>query len=105
MSSAPGPPPDALSVFFHPRGIAVIGASRDPTRLGFGLVRNLTRTRVAPVYFVHPAGAEWEGQQAYPSLAAIPAPIDLAIILLAAPRVRTSSASAAGLGFGPWWWN
>jgi len=55
MTDAGPLPPDPLRNFFFPRGIAVIGVSRDPTRLGYGLARNLVRKSPAPVYLVHPA--------------------------------------------------
>ncbi len=32
-----------LDVFFEPRGVAVVGASRDPQKLGHGVVRNLVK--------------------------------------------------------------
>ena len=31
----------SLIPFFDPKGVAVIGVSRDPTKLGYGLARNL----------------------------------------------------------------
>ena len=31
----------SLAPFFNPQGIAVIGASRDPIKLSYGVVRNL----------------------------------------------------------------
>ena len=33
--------PPQLEVFFNPRGIAVIGASSDPSKLGYAVARNL----------------------------------------------------------------
>ena len=39
-------PPRSASLipFFTPRGVAVIGASRDPSKLGYGVMLNLTDT-------------------------------------------------------------
>jgi hypothetical protein len=42
---------DPLYAFFHPRGVAVIGASSDPTKLSHGVMRNLlTHGYRGPVY-------------------------------------------------------
>ncbi len=81
----------------NPRSIAVIGASRDAKSVGHGLMKNLlkggqyaTKYNVpyhGPVYPVNPHASEIEGLKAYPSLKAIPAPVDLAIIAVPAPIV------------------
>jgi acyl-CoA synthetase (NDP forming) len=48
---------DSLDPFFSPRGVAVVGASRDPGKLGYGVLRNLVaveRPYPGPVYPVNP---------------------------------------------------
>ena len=40
MSSLP-PRSASLAPFFTPNGVAIIGASRDPSKLSYGVVRNL----------------------------------------------------------------
>lgn len=78
-----------LSVFFSPRGVAVIGASRDPNKLGHGVVRNLLEHRYAgPVHPINPAVNEILGLPAYPSVADAPDPLDLAVIAVPAARVE-----------------
>ena len=39
----------SLEPFFNPRGVAVIGASRDPLKLSYGIKRNLTDAEHAVV--------------------------------------------------------
>ena len=49
----PKPDPSDLLAFFAPRGVAVIGASRDPEKLSYGVIRNLLdpdRPYPGPVY-------------------------------------------------------
>lgn len=36
--------PSSLTPFFSPTGVAVVGTSLDPTKLGYGLSRNLVQS-------------------------------------------------------------
>jgi len=75
----------SLCPFFQPRSVAVIGASRDPTKIGYRLVQALVSDRFrGPVYPVNPKASEIAGLRAYPSARSIPEPVDLAIV--AVPR-------------------
>jgi len=76
-----------LHIFFHPRGVAVLGASGNPTKLSHGVLRNLvTHGYRGPVYPVNPKGGEMLGLRVYPSVADVPDPVELAIIVLSAER-------------------
>jgi len=82
---------DSLIPFFHPRGIAVIGASRDPTKLGYGLARNLVYSNYqGGCHFINPRGGKGLvrptlfGQPVYPSILDAPDPLDLAVLLIPA---------------------
>ncbi len=78
-----------LHAFFRPDGVAVIGASRDPNKLGYGVVRNLIERRYGgPVYPVNPSASEILGLRAYPSVAAVPDPVELAVIVVPARLVE-----------------
>ncbi|MBN1430258.1 MAG: acetate--CoA ligase family protein [Anaerolineae bacterium] len=80
-----------LSVFFKPHGVAVIGASRDPQKLGHGVVRNLLEYRyTGPIYPVNPHADEILGLKTYPSIAAVPDPVDLAAIIVPAKHVEAA---------------
>ncbi len=77
-----------LTVFFRPSGVAVIGASRDPIKLGHGVVRNLLQSHYpGPIYPVNPQADEILGLRAYPHIASVPDPLDLAVIVVPAPLV------------------
>jgi acyl-CoA synthetase (NDP forming) len=66
---------------FNPRSIAIIGASDDPTRIGGLPIRFLRQHRFAGKIFpVNPKYAEISGLPCFPSLAAVPEPVDLALI-------------------------
>jgi acyl-CoA synthetase (NDP forming) len=84
---------------FRPRAIAVVGASDDPVKIGGRplafLLRHGYPGRVFPV---NPARATVQGLPAYPSLAAIPEPVDLAIVVVPAERVLESLEAAAAKG-------
>jgi acetyl coenzyme A synthetase (ADP forming)-like protein len=76
---------DPLYTFFHPRGVAVIGASSNPTKLSHGVVRNLlTYGYQGPVYPINPKGGTLLGRQGYRSVMEVPDPVDLAVIVLSA---------------------
>ena len=74
-------PVESLKPFFHPRAIAVIGASRNNTHIGYRLLKSLQAGRFAGTILpVNPQATEIAGLPAFPSLRSIPGPIDLAII-------------------------
>lgn len=74
-----------LEPFFAPRGVAVIGASRDETKLGFGVARNLVASGYrGAIRFVNPKAERVLGLLCYPSIDAAPDPIDLAVIIVPA---------------------
>ncbi|MGD1997004.1 MAG: CoA-binding protein, partial [Anaerolineae bacterium] len=78
---------DPLEIFFHPKGVAVVGASANPTKLSHGVLRNLvTHGYAGPIYPVNPKGGEMLGLRVYPSVAAVPDPVELAVIVLSADR-------------------
>jgi len=77
-----------LHTFFHPHGVVVIGASTDPTKLGYGVARNLLEGGFpGAVHLVNPKGGTLLGHPLYPSVADVPDPVDLAVILIPAPAV------------------
>src|SRR3990172_8534214 len=77
-----------LEPFFSPRGVAIIGASASPTKLSFGILRNLTlygyTGQIAPV---NPKEDEILGFKSYPDIASVPDPVDLAVIVLPAQLI------------------
>ena len=77
-----------LTPFFSPKGIALIGATNDPVKLGYGLARNLVQSNYqGAVHFVNPKGGNLLGRPMYTSIAHAPDPVDLAILLIPAQAV------------------
>ena len=71
------------------RSVAVVGASRRRGQLGAELLHNLRTTGFrGALYAVNPNVTELEGVRSFPTLAAIPEPIDLAIISVPAALVH-----------------
>ncbi|MCS6869228.1 GNAT family N-acetyltransferase [Thermus sp.] len=88
----------SLHPFFFPRGVAVVGASRDPESIGYRVLENLIFGRFqGPVYPVNEAIGQEGGTVgpllAYPSVESIPGPVDLAVI--AVPKERVLGALEA----------
>src|SRR5712691_839849 len=77
-----------LSRFLSPRGIAIVGASADLSRIGGQPIRLLTEHGYqGGVYPVNPKYRDIKGLTCYPSLSAVPKPCDVALVALAAPHV------------------
>ncbi|MDH4231314.1 MAG: CoA-binding protein, partial [Nitrospirota bacterium] len=76
----------SLDRLFNPRSIVLIGASRDETKLGGMILKNLLRFR-GKVYPVNPKYRELMGLKAYLSAGDIPGEADFAIIMRPAPEV------------------
>jgi acetyltransferase len=75
----------ALEYFFSPKGVAVIGASQDPTKLGYALARNLKESDYpGKLHFVNPRGGTLFGESIYTTVSAVPDPVDLAVLLIPA---------------------
>jgi acetyltransferase len=80
--------PDALTSFFAPQGVAVVGASRDPAKVGGSVLANLRGAGFeGRVWPVNPRADTVQGLPATPSLLAISGPVDLAVIAVPAPAV------------------
>lgn len=86
------PSNDALTPFFAPTGVAVVGASAQPESVGHALFKNLLFGGVhgddradgfpGPVYGVNLRGGEVLGVPCYTSLAAIDGPLDLVLVAI-----------------------
>jgi acetate---CoA ligase (ADP-forming) len=89
----------SIRAFLNPRAVAVVGASRRSGTIGHGLVANLKRHGfTGAIYPINPRAAEIEGLPAYPTVSAINAPIDLAVIAVPAAAVEAVVAECAKAG-------
>jgi acyl-CoA synthetase (NDP forming) len=80
--------PDDFQPLFHPRSVAVIGASNDATKFG-GQTYSAMKARHfrGGLYPVNPGATEVDGDPAYARVQDIPEPVDMAIVAVAAPHV------------------
>ena len=105
---APAPPPAAahrgsglhgLDAVLRPRSVAVIGASRERGTIGAELFHNLIAHGFAGVvYPVNPRAPVVQSVRAYPDLAHLPGPVDLALIAVPAAQVLEAVRACAAHG-------
>ncbi|NPV77663.1 MAG: acetate--CoA ligase family protein [Anaerolineae bacterium] len=77
-----------LKPFFAPSGVALIGTSANPTKLSFGILRNMVEGEYrGGVYPVNPRHSEVLGKPCFADISSVPDPVDLAVIALPAPSV------------------
>ncbi len=75
--------PRPLDPIFSPRSIAVVGASRRRDSLSFRLLHNLVSNEFAGAIFpVNPQATAIHSLKCYPAVAAIPDPVDLAVVMV-----------------------
>jgi acyl-CoA synthetase (NDP forming) len=72
---------------FDPKTVAVIGASNNPGSWGYGIMKHLLRPARRKIYPVNPNATEIMGVKSYASVLDIPGPVELAVIVVASPRV------------------
>lgn len=90
---------DDVVRLFNPQSIAVIGASSKPGALSWWpLHLAATKGFQGKIYPVNPTRDEVEGHRCYPSLGAIPGPVDLAVIALNAERTPDAIRECAAAG-------
>ena len=85
---------NAMNAFFHPRSVAVIGASRERGTIGAEILHNLVAYGFhGPVIPVHVTAPVVQSIVAYPTVEDVPGPVDLAVIVVprgAVPSVAES---------------
>lgn len=86
----------SLSPLLAPRAVAVVGAGRQPGGIGHAVLVGLREGGFAgPVYAINPRADQVAGRPAYPSVAAVPGPVDLAVIAVPAAAVPDAIADCA----------
>jgi acetate---CoA ligase (ADP-forming) len=86
---------------FHPRGVAIIGASSDLTRIGGHPIKAMKNAGyTGGIYLVNPKYQEMHGLKCFPDAQSIAAPCDLAIIAVPAPAVANAIRDCGKAGIG-----
>ena len=84
-----------LAPLLTPRSVALIGASPKADSVGNGMIKALLGGGFAgQVHLINPNYDEIEGLPCHPSLAALPEPVDLAVIGVANARIEAQLAEA-----------
>lgn len=90
---------ERLEAFFAPNSIAVIGASRDPEKLGYGVARNLIGSGYpGKVYLINPNGGELFGKKLVKSVNDLDQPVDLGLIVLSPNLVPDALSESSKKG-------
>ncbi len=78
----------SLRWFFKPNGVAVVGASRDPSSIGYRILEALILNRFqGPVYPVNSKATVVASMRAYSSVSQLPDAVDLAVIAVPSAAV------------------
>lgn len=89
----------AVRAILEPASLALVGASRRPGSVGAEVLRNLVESGYkGALYPVNPSAGELAGLPAYPSLAAVPGEVELAVIAVPAAAVVAAAREAAARG-------
>lgn len=74
---------ESLLPFFQPRGVVVIGVSTNPLKPGYGAARNVALSGFkGAIHFVSQKPGELFNRPVYASVADVPEPVDVAVIVV-----------------------
>ena len=90
---------DALDALFHPRAVAVIGASDDGTKHGYIVLNNIRDTGfLGGVYGISRRLKDVNGIPCFPDLASVPEPVDVAFLAIPAEAAVQAVRDCARAG-------
>jgi len=85
-----------LSHIFEAKSVAVIGASRNPEKLGYKILKNILDAGYkGKVYPINPKADEILGLKAYPSISEVSGDVDLAVFVIPAKFVPSTLRECA----------
>ncbi len=89
----------SMRPIFKPRSVAVIGASRNPTAIGYRIMEGLVLNRFQGcIYPVNPKADVICSMKAYPSVRDLPEAVDLAVIVVPRDHVMKAVDDCAARG-------
>lgn len=89
----------SIERLLHPRSVAVVGASTDPTKIGHLVLQNLASSGfTGSIFAVNPHASTIEGIPSYPRIADIKENIDLAVLAIPAAQVSEVVAQCGARG-------
>ena len=91
----------SIDRIFNAKSVAVVGASGDPAKFGYMTLHSIIRGGYeGQIYPVNPKGGELFGLKVYKSIAQVPEPPDLAVIVVPAKFVPSVMRKASEKGIG-----
>ncbi len=88
-----------LDVFFKPRSVAIVGASRSEEKVGHVILRRMVEIGFeGKIYPINPNADEILGLRCYPSISDIPGSIDLVVVAVRADATPAILEEAADKG-------
>jgi len=89
----------SLNLFFNPRSVAIIGASREKGKVGYEILKNMIDAGFpGDIYPVNPKADTIEGLKCFPNLDSIGSAPDLVIIVIPAKFVPSAMEDCAKIG-------
>lgn len=89
----------SIRIFFEPKSVALIGASRTPGKIGNTILRNLLSLKYdGQIFPINPNTNEISGLKAYHSVLEIPHEVDLAVVVIPAALVLDAVRDCARKG-------
>jgi acetyltransferase len=89
----------SLAPFFKAKGVAILGASTNPKKLSYGIVKNLlTYGFEGKIYPVNPNADEILGLKVYPSITDVPDPVELAVVVLPVTMIMETMTAVGERG-------
>ena len=93
------PPKKNLEGLFRPRGLAVVGASSNPAKIGFQIMQNLVEGGFSgELYPINPKADEILGKKSYFSVKDVPGDVDMVVVSVPAPFVKATLEDCAAKG-------
>lgn len=91
--------PSSLNQFFEPSSVAVVGASREPGKLGYTILESiLSAGYKGKIFPINPKTQEILGLKAYASITEAPSPLDLMVVVIPSDFVPNAMEEAARKG-------
>lgn len=88
-----------LNDLFNPNGIAVVGASKDPTKIGHLVLKNIVEYGYkGGVYPVNPTATEILGLKSYPAVSTISGKVDVVVVSVPSAKVLEVIDDAGKVG-------
>ena len=86
----------SLHEIFHPRSVAVIGASQDERKWGYVIAKRLIDGGYpGEIYLINPKARDILGRKSFQSITDVPGPVDTVIIGVSSKYVLTSVKECA----------